>query len=340
MSSSPANDGVSAADVRSAIEQSPMSRFQVQAVVICLLLNVSDGFDVMAMAFAAPYLVPQWGLTPEQLGGLLSAGLAGMTLGSIAVAPLADRWGRRSMIVWPLVLVIVSMLMAAMTRAHWELLTMRFLTGVGIGAMLPSLNTMVAEYASLKRREVSMSVLHIGFPIGATVGGLIAGIYLVPHFGWPAIFVFGSVTSLLLLPFVIWGLPESLDFLLARRPNDALNRANAMLKRIGHRELAVLPPPLPDADRARVVDLVRGSLGVSSVCHGVVLLRAELDAPAARQCRAAEHSGYFGRHSGQCGWYRRRDLHWPAVDALQHSYVAAAVHAVWCGRNRGVRRGQ
>jgi benzoate transport len=244
-------------DPRTAIAHAPMTRFQVDAVLICLVLNLIDGFDVLAIAFAAPMLSKDWQLAPDALGALLSAGVAGMTAGSLLVAPLADRWGRRSMTLLSLGVVSVGMLASALTETQWQMAAMRFLTGIGIGAMLPCLNTIVAEYSSAKRRNLSLSIMATGYPIGATLGGL-ASIFIVAHFGWHGIFVFGGLLSTLMIPFVMWRLPESLDFLLTKRPAGALEGANAVLRRLGQAELSALPERTATVQSARPRDLVVG----------------------------------------------------------------------------------
>lgn len=251
------------ADLASTIEQRPMTSFQTMAVGICVILSAIDGFDVLAIAFAAPLLSKEWGLQAGELGVLLSAGLAGMTGGSLLIAPLADRIGRRPMTLASLVIVTAGMLLSAVTQTTTQLASMRFLTGLGIGAMLPSLATVVAEYSSVRRRELCVSVMATGYPIGATIGGF-AAVPIVGAFGWRGIFVFGGLVSMTMIPLMLWGLPESLAFLVARRPRGALERINLLLRRLGREAVDVLPESRSAAERARVRDVVRGRLGATS----------------------------------------------------------------------------
>jgi benzoate transport len=246
-------------DPRSAIERAPMTAFQIGGVLICLVLNLIDGFDVLAIAFAAPMLSKDWQLAPDALGALLSAGVAGMTAGSLLVAPLADRWGRRAMTLLSLVIVSVGMLASAFTQAHWQMAALRAFTGIGIGAMLPCLNTIVAEYASAARRNTALSIMATGYPIGATLGG-VATIFIVESFGWRGIFIFGGLLSTAMIPLVFFRLPESLDFLLTKRPPRALQGANAVLRRLGHAELTALPEPTATATTARARDILASGL--------------------------------------------------------------------------------
>jgi benzoate transport len=245
------------------IEQQPMTRFQTVAVAICMVLNGIDGFDVLAISFAAPVLSSDWNLSAQGLGLLFSAGLAGMTVGSLLIAPLADRLGRRWMTLASLLTVTVGMLASAVTQNTAQLAMTRVVTGLGIGAMLPSLATVVAEYSSRRRRELCVSVMSTGYPIGATIGG-IAAVVLVSSFGWRGIFFFGGLLSLAMLPVVVWALPESLAFLMARRPPDALARINLLLRRLGREPVECVPEAHGGHRGSTILDVVRGRLGASS----------------------------------------------------------------------------
>jgi benzoate transport len=250
-------------DLAAALEQQEMTPFQVAAVGICMILNAIDGFDVLAIAFAAPELAKEWALSPGELGILFSAGLAGMTAGSLVVAPLADRIGRRAMILATLVTVTLGMFLAAFSRTATELAVFRALTGIGIGAMLPSLATIVAEFSSRRRRELAVSTMSTGYPIGATLGGT-AAVLVVGNFGWRGIFLFGGLLSLAILPIVAWRLPESVAFLTSRRPTGALEKLNRLLRQVGIQEVERIPEPPPSRAQARLLDVVRGRLGLHS----------------------------------------------------------------------------
>jgi MFS family permease len=182
-----------------------------------------------------------------------------MTAGSLLLAPLADRWGRRALTLASLVVVSVGMLASAFVGDHAQMAITRVLTGLGVGAMLPSLNTIVAEYSSARRRELALSIMSTGYPIGATLGGT-AAIFIIDSFGWRGIFVLGGALSTLMIPLVMWRLPESLDFLLARRPPNALASANALLRKLDQPELAALPERASSLQNARARDVFAGTL--------------------------------------------------------------------------------
>lgn len=256
-----------AGDVRQTINESSMSRFQIGAVLVCTALNMLDGFDVLVVAFTASAITADWGLSGKQLGVLLSSGLFGMAAGSLFLAPWADRFGRRAIILVCLALVTVGMLLSAIAQGMVQLAALRVLTGIGIGGMLASIGVITSEYSSNKWRSTNISVQATGYPIGATLGGTIAAV-LIANYGWRSAFLFGGVASLLMAPVVLRSLPESMDFLIARRPPHALERLNELFRRMGHAALARLPdPPRGDlnAPRNPVSGLLAGSVASSTI---------------------------------------------------------------------------
>jgi benzoate transport len=243
------------ADPRLALRHGPMTVFQIAVVVICTLLNMIDGFDVLSMSFTAPLIAREWGVSPATLGILLSAGLAGMSAGSLLLAPAADVVGRRGVVLVCIAVLSAGMFASALAPGVWTLALCRFGTGIGVGGVLASGNTLLSEYASDRRRDLAISAMVVGYSAGAIIGGSISA-YLIAVFGWRAAFVFGGTVSTLLFPFALLYLPESLDFILAGRPANALSRVNAVLRRLGKPEAAALPP-------ASVADVsVRAVLGV------------------------------------------------------------------------------
>lgn len=217
-----------------------MSKFQVIAIAIALALIILDGIDVAVMAYAAPVLSREWGIDPVTLGLLLSGSLFGMAAGSIFLTPLADRIGRRNLTMISLAIASVGMVLSVFSGGPMELLAYRVITGLGIGGMMANLIVLVSEYSSDKRRGSIIGIYAAGYPIGATIGGLIAG-PLIPAFGWKSIFVVGAVLTVTLLLLSWRFLPESLDFLLTRRPKNALHKTNAILARMGRPALTELP---------------------------------------------------------------------------------------------------
>ena len=143
-------------------------------------------------------------------GILLSAGLAGMTAGSLLLSPLADRYGRRPAILLSLAVTSLGMVASAFTADLAQLTAARFITGLGIGTMIASLTTIVAEYASDRRRAAAIGFSMAGYPIGAIFGGFVT-LYLLEAFGWQAVFLFGGLLTGLMIPLSLIFLPESIE---------------------------------------------------------------------------------------------------------------------------------
>lgn len=225
---------------REIIAESPMSRAQIIGVAICMLLNALDGFDILSISFAAPGIASQWRLSDTALGLLLAMELIGMTIGSLTLGPLADKFGRRTIILICLSAMTVGMLSAAIALNLVALVIARIITGLGIGGMLASLNAMSAEYSNAKNRTFCISMMAVGYPTGAMVGGFFAS-FLLGHFDWRSVFWFGGAITALMIPIVFLFLPESIEFLQRKRPPNALVKINRILTRFGHETVSSLP---------------------------------------------------------------------------------------------------
>ena len=186
----------------------------------------------LVVAFTAPEIASEWALDPQSLGVLFSSGLFGMAAGSLFIAPLADRMGRRNIILICLVIISVGMLASAFTNSIFELAAMRVITGLGIGGALASITTITAEYSSKKRQGFAISLVQVGYPIGATIGGTIAAVLIV-QYGWRSVFIFGAICSALMIPMVLRFLPESLEYLITHQPKNALGKINSLLSKLG-----------------------------------------------------------------------------------------------------------
>ena len=236
-------------DPQAIIDNSPMGRLQYIVIALCIVLLALDGFDVLAISFAAPGISEEWGISRGTLGIVLSMELAGMALGSVAIGGLADRHGRRPTILACLVVMSAGMLLAALADSILSLSLIRFATGLGIGGMLASVNAVAAEYANARRRSACVSLMAAGYPLGVIVGGAIASV-LLARFDWRAVFEFGALFTALLIPVTWILLPESVSFLLLRQPPRALQRVNATLGRMGHEQITALPRPAAGPARA------------------------------------------------------------------------------------------
>ena len=215
---------------------------QIVVLTLCMLINILDGYDLQAAAFTSTRIMAEWGVAPGAMGlTVFSAGLLGVGLGSFVLAPIADRVGRRPTILLGLTLITVGMLAVWFTTAPLELSMLRLLTGLGIGILLPTLNTLVSEYTAPLWQSLAVSVYATGYPIGAALSGAAAP-YVIEHFGWRAVYVGGGAASLLLALVVIAVLPESLEFLLKVQPRRAFERARSVAARLQVAPPEALPP--------------------------------------------------------------------------------------------------
>ena len=159
-------------DPRSILAVQPMGMAQVVAIAICFLLNALDGFDILAVTFAAPGIARQWSIGPGAIGLVVSAGLAGMVVGSLTLGQLADRIGRRPQILLCLAIMVVGMFASAFAPNIVALCLLRAFTGLGLGAVLAAVNAASAEFANRHRRDLAVSIMAAGYPVGGILGGL------------------------------------------------------------------------------------------------------------------------------------------------------------------------
>ncbi|MCI4592433.1 MFS transporter [Sphingobium sp. BYY-5] len=237
-------------DPRTILADNPMRLRQGIAIAICFLLNALDGFDILAVTFAAPGIARDWGIGPREVGIIVSSGLVGMVIGSLTLGQLADRIGRRRQILLCLAIIIPGMVACAFATGVVMLSLLRALTGLGLGAMLAAINAMAAEFANRRRRDLAVSIMAAGYPVGGIIGGWGAAQLLRSH-GWETIFLFGGVATALMVPLVLLFLPESIGWLATRGGSDALARINAILRRLGQ----------PLAGRIVALDQPRASMG-------------------------------------------------------------------------------
>jgi benzoate transport len=221
--------------LREKIDSRGMTRIQWGIVAIATVLMMAEGYDVQAMAFTSNAVTEDFGLNGTELGILLSGGLIGMAVGSVGLAPLADRLGRRPMLLIALAINTLGVLLSATAGSFTELLSWRLLTGLGVGAMMTSGIVLVSEFASAKYRPLALAIYSSGFPIGATIGGL-AAVPLISNFGWQSVFLVGGVLTLIILVVAAPNIPESIDYVTARyRRGDtdkALRQAAVIARRL------------------------------------------------------------------------------------------------------------
>src|SRR5262245_21517853 len=161
-------------DPREVIAESPMGSLQILVVAITVALNALDGFDVLSISYASPGIAQEWGIDRAALGIVLSMELIGMALGSVLLGGIADTIGRRPTILGCLVVMATGMVMGTTADGVISLSVWRVITGLGIGGMLAAINAVAAEFSNTERRHLSVSLMSIGYPVGAVLGGIAA----------------------------------------------------------------------------------------------------------------------------------------------------------------------
>lgn len=201
-------------DFRAALDERPVSRFQVRLLVLAVLLLLTDGYDTQAIGYVAPTLTGLWHVPRASFGPVFSAGLVGLMLGAMTFTPIADRYGPRRVLLACTAAYGVLTLATALAPSRDVLLVLRFLTGLGLGGAMPNVIALVSEYSPTRVRTLMVAAAVCGFSLGGALGGVVAAAVMA-HFGWQSVFVIGGALPFIILPFLIRWLPESLPRLLA-----------------------------------------------------------------------------------------------------------------------------
>ena len=195
---------------------------------LCFAVVLLDGVDTAAIGYLAPTLMAEWGVQKAQLGPVLGAALAGLTCGSLAAGPLADRFGRRRPILAAVLLFGLASIGAACAADLAQLTAWRFVTGIGLGAAMPNAVTLMSETCPAARRATLTNAMFCGFPLGAALGGVLAA-WMVPHWGWRSVLLAGGFAPLLLAAALAAWLPESPRFAQAAGHPDGAGGAGLAL---------------------------------------------------------------------------------------------------------------
>lgn len=220
-------------DVAEFIDRAGVSPFQITTLVICGLVAMLDGFDAQLIGYVIPAIAKEWGIQGPAIGGTFKWaifwGLIGLTLGALTGGPLADRFGRKTVMLVSVAIFGAFSIVTAGATDIASLSLFRFLTGLGLGGSMPNTIALTAEYSPHRIRTTLITVMFTGFPVGNVAAGLVS-VPLIEHYGWQGVFYAGGIAPLVLLPIALLLLPESVRFLVARRRN--AERVAATLARI------------------------------------------------------------------------------------------------------------
>ncbi len=218
------NSGATQLDVQALLDGQRFSAYQWLILVLCFLIVAVDGFDTAAMGYVAPALVQDWGIDRASLGPVMSAALFGLAFGAIFAGPMADRVGRKKVLVLSVFFFGACSLATAYAPSLSWLTALRFLTGLGLGAAMPNAVTLISEFAPARHRAVLVNTMFCGFPLGSAAGGFVAA-WIIPHHGWHSVLLLGGVVPLALAVVLVGLLPESVRYLvLHRRPAEQIRK--------------------------------------------------------------------------------------------------------------------
>jgi AAHS family 4-hydroxybenzoate transporter-like MFS transporter len=211
-------------DVQCFINSQPLSRYQWRIMLLCFLIVFLDGLDTAAMGFIIPALSQEWGIDRASLGPVMSAALVGMIFGALGSGPLADRFGRKQVLVLATVMFGTFSVAAALSTSLNQLMAWRLLAGLGLGAAMPNATTLLSEYSPQRLRSLLVTSMFCGFNLGMASGGFFS-VWLIPAYGWHSLLLAGGLLPLTLAIFLWLALPESASYLVVRnKPTELIRK--------------------------------------------------------------------------------------------------------------------
>lgn len=210
-------------EVNDIINRDKLSPLQWMVFALGFLVFFCDGLDTGIIGFIAPSLLTEWDITKPQLAPVLSAALIGMSIGAIISGPLSDRFGRKGVIVITTCLFSIFTILCGFASSIGELTFYRFVTGVGLGAAMPNISTIVSEYMPAKRKAFLTGLAGCGFMLGISSGGLLSA-YLLDNLGWAKVIIIGGLIPLALVLVLVLKLPESTPYLIKKQKTDQAKR--------------------------------------------------------------------------------------------------------------------
>lgn len=235
-------------DFRTLIDNTRMSGYQWLIIAVAAFVNSLDGYDLVSMAFAANAVTAEFGIDGATLGWLLSSALIGVGIGAVLLAPLADRFGRKRLIVVSLLINLVGLVATSLSSGVTELFIYRVITGIGVGGVLACVTVLTSEFSNLRYRGLAMAIYAAGYGLGASLCGVVASQWSAEH-GWRVIFTLGSALTVLALVLVVLLVPETPEALAARGKDAALQR---VARRLGKLPVAAAQAEAGDGDAVQL----------------------------------------------------------------------------------------
>jgi AAHS family 4-hydroxybenzoate transporter-like MFS transporter len=201
---------------------------QIRVFLLCMICLIMDGFDVQAMGYVAPAVVGEWGVPRAVLGPVFAAANVGVLIGSLVFSVVADKIGRRPVLIGATFFFSAMAIATALAQNVEQLLWLRFIAGIGMGCIIPNATALVGEFSPKHSRVTFMMCITVGFTAGAALGGFVAA-WMIPAFGWRSVFIFGGIVPLVIAFLMLWGLPESLQFLAVTGRNYQINQTTDYL---------------------------------------------------------------------------------------------------------------
>jgi len=219
------------------LDEYGVGSFHYKLLFWTVLMALIDGYDIGAVAFAAPSLIREWHVAPKALGLVLSASNFGVLFGSQIFGWIGDRYGRKTALISANVLFGIFTFIAAYSTNLTEMSWLRFIAGLGIGGVIPNIVAINAESAPRDKRA-TLAIIATGMvPLGGAIAGFVSAGFVASH-GWQVLFFVGGIAPIVFALGAIFYLPESIKFMAIHEGQR--RKMEALLKEI--RPDFVVPP--------------------------------------------------------------------------------------------------
>jgi len=249
----------STVDPANMLDHLPVSTRQTVIFALCFVLNMIDGMDVVVISYAVSGVMAEFDIGPVQMGGVFSAGLIGMAIGSLVLGSYADALGRRALVISVVALIALAVILGGLSRSVTQLLITRVIAGFGIGGLVAGVTALTAEYAPVRIRNSILMMVTSGYPLGALLTGLISS-WTIPEYGWRATMIgAGFLTAAMIVPCLLF-LSESLSLLARKGGARAVGAINRQMQIMRHPPIGGIAPDfLEHHGKFRVGDLLNST---------------------------------------------------------------------------------